>query len=128
MIACLILLCSLIVVGVILRLTHKPDASPEPIQEEKTEECCGLHEICEKINTSRLEKPEYYDDEELDDLAGIAADSYSAEQIEEFRDIMLTLLPSDVAGWKVSLERRGISLPEELQDEFLLLITETTNS
>lgn len=133
MIACLILLGSLIVVGLILRISHRPDRIDEEAEtpSERSvndEECCGLHEICEKINVSRLSTPEYYDDEELDELAGTPENGYSSAQVDTFREIMLTLLPADIAGWKASLDNRGIALPSELKDEFLLLLTEKTGN
>ncbi len=85
--------------------------------------CCGLHAICEK--TGRInESPVYYDDEELDKYIGRDAEDYKDEEIEEFRDVMLTLLSEDVAGWTVSLERRRINLPTELRPELELLLTD----
>lgn len=84
--------------------------------------CCGLHAICEKTGQTN-EPPVYYDDEELDQYAGYNADEYSESEIEEFRDVMLSLLLSDVAGWSVSLEKRNINLPEELRPELEFLIS-----
>lgn len=121
MIVALILLGVLGLTALVLWLTHKPspqDDAPQEAAEEEREECCGLHAICEKFPTEII----YYDDEELDRFKGRAADGYSATEVEEFRDVMLTLLGDDVAGWSRSLELRGISLPVELRDEMMLLI------
>ena len=85
--------------------------------------CCGLHAICEKTGQIN-EPPVYYDDEELDRFAGRAATDYADEEIEEFRDVLLTLLPSDAPGWSVSLEKRRISLPVDLRPELELLLSE----
>lgn len=85
--------------------------------------CCGLHAICEKTGKIN-EPPVYYDDEELDKYIGRDAEDYKDAEIEEFRDVMLTLMPEDVVGWTVSLERRRISLPAELKPELELLLTE----
>lgn len=85
--------------------------------------CCGLHAICEKTGQIN-EPPVYYDDEELDRFAGRDASDYTDEEIEEFRDVLLTLLPSDAPGWSVSLERRRICLPTDLQPELELLLSE----
>lgn len=85
--------------------------------------CCGLHAICEKTGQIN-EPPVYYDDEELDRFAGRGEDDYSDEEIEEFRDILLTLMPRDAPGWTVSLERRRINLPVELKPELELLLSE----
>ena len=86
--------------------------------------CCGLHAICEKTGR-RNEPPVYYDDEELDRFAGRAADGYSDEETEEFRDVLLTLLPSDAPGWSISLEKRHINLPVDLQPELELMLSES---
>lgn len=85
--------------------------------------CCGLHAICEKTGKIN-EPPVYYDDEELDKYIGRDAEDYKDAEIEEFRDVMLTLMPEDVVGWTVSLERRRINLPVELKPELELLLTE----
>lgn len=66
----------------------------------------------------------YYDDEELDRFIGRAPDSYSAEEVEEFRDILMTLRPDDVAGWARSITQRHIELPGDVRDELLLLVNE----
>lgn len=87
--------------------------------------CCGMHAICEKTGQIN-EPPVYYDDEELDRFAGRTADDYNDEETEEFRDVLLTLLPADVPGWAVSLERRRIALPETLRPEFELMLMEST--
>ena len=85
--------------------------------------CCGLHAICEKTGQIN-EPPIYYDDEELDRFAGREASDYTDVETEEFRDILLTLLPSDAPGWAVSLEKRRINLPEALKPELELLLFE----
>lgn len=85
--------------------------------------CCGLHAICEKTGQIN-EPPVYYDDEELDRFAGRPADGYTDEETEEFRDVLLTLLPSDAPGWSVSLEKRRINLPADLLPELELLLSE----
>ena len=86
--------------------------------------CCGMHLVCEKKAVAATEPPVYYDDEELDVYAGREPQTYKSEEIEEFREVMLTLLPSDAAGWAQSLLQRSIALPEELHDELMLIITE----
>lgn len=85
--------------------------------------CCGLHAICEKTGQIN-EPPVYYDDEELDRFAGRDAGDYTDEETEEFRDVLLTLLPSDAPGWTISLEKRRINLPETLKPELDLLLSE----
>ncbi len=85
--------------------------------------CCGLHAICEKTGQIN-EPPVYYDDEELDRFAGRDAADYTDAETEEFRDVLLTLLPSDAPGWSISLEKRRINLPATLRPELELLLAE----
>ncbi|MDE7349503.1 MAG: hypothetical protein K2N25_00410 [Muribaculaceae bacterium] len=99
------------------------DASPKAQSPTSNAVCCGLHAICEKTGQIN-EPPVYYDDEELDRFAGRPADGYSDEETEEFRDVLLTLLPSDAPGWSVSLEKRRINLPVDLRPELELLLSE----
>lgn len=88
--------------------------------------CCGMHITCEKDSLSTAASTEiiYYDDEELDDYAGRAPETYTREETEQFRDILLTLLPTDIAGWARSLQLRNIALPPEVSDELLLIVSE----
>lgn len=88
-------------------------------------ECCGLHLVCEKELTAIADnKILYYDDEELDRFANRQPDSYNSEETEEFREIMMTLLPQDVPGWARSLDRRNIQPPGEIREELLILLRE----
>lgn len=85
-----------------------------------------MHITCEKdsLLTSVSERIEYYDDEELDRYEGRSAEEYTAEEIEEFRDVLLTLRPDDIAGWGRSVQLRGITLPTEVREELLLIVSE----
>lgn len=86
--------------------------------------CCGQHLICDKpLTPVPGEKPVYYDDEELDRFAYRGPDDYNDDEIEEVRDVMMTLLPEDVPGWVRSLQLRGIHVPTPLRDELILLLT-----
>lgn len=67
---------------------------------------------------------EYFDDEELDRFRGRAADSYTTDEEEEFREVLYTTLNREVADWLRSLQLRGIALPESLRDEALMLVEE----
>ena len=96
-----------------------------PSAESHGEVCCGMHLVCEKTNLSPVTgEIVYYDDEELDRFRGREANSYSAEEVEEFRDVLMTLLPEDVAGWSRSIQVREINLPEEVRDELLLIVSD----
>ena len=88
-------------------------------------ECCGLHLVCEKDSLSPMsDEIVYYDDEELDRFIGRAPESYSNEEIEEFRDVLMTLRPADVAGWARSITQRRLELPGDVRDELLILVNE----
>ena len=99
-------------------------AAPEIVEADA--ECCGQHEICEKesLLAAVSKKIEYYDDEELDKYIGTAADRYTPEQEEEFRDVFYTMQSEDVAGWVRSLQLRGIALPDNIKDEVFLIVGE----
>lgn len=134
MIVALYILAALVIVGSVLYLLHRanPDNSKEqqpqsaPQTPEEEEECCGMHITCEKDSLLSAVSPDivYYDDEELDAYRGMAPSQYTAEQIEQFRDILLTLLPQDIAGWARSIQLRGIELPYEVKDELLMIVAE----
>jgi hypothetical protein len=69
-------------------------------------------------------KIEYYEDEDLDRFIGTAADAYSENEVEEFREVLYTLQEVEVAGWIRSLLLRGIELPDALKDEAFLILGE----
>lgn len=136
----LVILVVLIVIGVLLYVTdktyfqhhhsqaeekHKIEEKEAAKQTVRDEICCGQHIVCEKTSLSVVtDEIIYYDDEELDRFAGRAPESYSPQETEEFRDILLTLLPQDVAGWARSITLRKIELPPDVKDELLLIISE----
>ena len=97
----------------------------EKAKDNEPEICCGQHLVCDKPLTPRPgEQIVYYDDEELDRFAGRDADAYTPDEIGEIREVMETLLPTDVAGWARSIQLRGIALPSPLRDELFLLLTD----
>lgn len=128
----LIILGALVGVGLLLWLLHKPEdhtppkPSAQPSPDDDSGECCGMHMTCEKdsLLAAVSEKPEYYEDEELDRFAGKGADAYAPEDIEEFRDVLLTLRPDEIAPWARSLQLRGITLPAEVREELLMIVAE----
>lgn len=124
----LIILAVTVLTGLILYLTYRPDGdgtgSPAPSDasgDADGEVCCGQHVVCEK-GLSPADGPVYFDDEELDRFAGRLPDSYTEEEIEEFREVLYTLLPSDIYPWGVALTGRDIALPSSLRDEWLMLV------
>lgn len=137
MIVALYMLLALVVVGALLYRYHKltapgPDApQPEDTAAENSDnECCGMHITCERDSLLASVSPTvvYYDDEELDIWRGTAASDYPDEAVEQFRDVLLTLLPDDIAGWARSLQLRGIELPLPVRDELLMIVAETRAS
>ena len=80
-------------------------------------DCCGAHAICEKGLKKIDEKIEYFDDEELDQYRGIPSDSFNDQQIDQFREILYTIRPEELSDWFISLEKRGIELPDVLKQE-----------
>ncbi len=144
MIVALYIFLSLVIVGgllywhntIILRREEEakkkaPSESQKEVSQEETgspEEgaCCGMHITCEKdsLLASVSNEIEYYDDEELDAYRGRGAEDYNDEEIEQFRDVLLTLLPTDIAGWGRSLQLRGITLPAPVREELLMIVAE----
>lgn len=137
MIVAAIILAFLIGGGLLLYLLDKlfyNKSSQEPEESEPQEpadtECCGMHITCEKDSlVAGLDRELlYYDDEELDAYRGRTADSYTDTEIEEFREVLLTLRPEEIAGWARSITTRGITLPADVRDELLLIVAEARNS
>ena len=105
---------------------HNPGSTTEPVIRQRSSDCCGQHEVCEKESLLAAVSKEvvYYDDEELDRFAGRRADNYDREETDEFEEILTTLRSEDVAGRVRSLQLRGIELPEALRDEVILIVGE----
>lgn len=116
-------------VGLILYLTRgKADTSadasidlqtPQPQEEESPEVCCGRHAVCEKGLLTAEEL--YYNDEELDRYTGREPESYTEDEIEEFREVLYTLRPDEVYAWGMALTQRNIPLPLPLRDEWIMI-------
>jgi len=110
----------------VLTLINRRNKTEEPeIVITNNEECCGAHEVCEKdsLLTSSA-KAEYFDDEELDGLAGIAPNSYTSQQMSLISDVFYTLRESDVAAWLRSLQVRRIELPMDIREQALMIVSE----
>lgn len=105
-------------------ITHEEDpALPRTV--DKNIECCGEHDVCEAETLLTLtEDIIYYSDEELDRYRGRLEDEYSDEEIEEFRDVLLTLQQHEVSGWLKSLTLRRIEMPFQVKEEALMMVEE----
>lgn len=104
--------------------------NPEPKTEnrEPITECCGQHLVCERETLLQTNaEVVYYDDEELDELAGIDANSYTDEEADRIREVFHTLQENDVTGWVRSMQLRGIQLPDDVREEALLIVRERRN-
>ena len=88
-------------------------------------DCCGAHEVCEKdLYLSGDEGQNYFEDEELDRFKGFKNRDYDDEDIEEFRDVLLTLKDTEVSKWLKGLYYRGIEIPDVVREEALLVADE----
>ena len=100
-------------------IEHRPDPTPRP------EGCCGEHLVCERETLLQTNAQiEYYDDEELDVLAGIDPADFTPDQHEAIRQVFTTLQEADVPGWCRSLQLRNITLPPDIREEALMIVRE----
>ena len=133
----LIILAVTVLTGALLYLLQrfmprrKSDAKTDPSDSsdaatDRPEGCCGQHLTCEKdsLLAAVSKDIEYFEDEELDAYRGVAPDEYTDEQIEQFRDVLYTLRPEEVAAWGRSIQLRGINLPTAVKDELIMLAAE----
>ena len=133
MIVSIILILILVAVGLPLWLHDRKnhvDEEPAAIipdeQESCSDDCCTTHEVCpsQELLKGLGEAAVYYEDEHLDRYAGRPSTQYTEDEIEEFRDVLYTLIPTDRLGWCKSLKKRGITMPAPIHDEFLMLVNE----
>lgn len=139
MLSILIILCALALLGLIaalvsyLQARHRAQRIArgeyvEPEQERPLPSggCCGNHLTCEKdsLLAAVSKEIEYFEDEELDRFKGLSAGDYTEEDVEEFRDVLLSLDIEEVPSWVRSLQLRGIDFPETLRPELYLLVGE----
>lgn len=100
-----------------------------PQAEPQTDQCCGTHAICEKIRpTADPDQIIYFDDHELDAFAHQDPATYTPDQIETFRDILLTLPPQEIPQWEHSLTLRSITPPEEIRQEMIMILIDHIES
>ena len=114
--ALLILLGALTATGIVLKLLHRPESEE------------AGNEPQEGDDDSSSDDERYYDDEELDAFAGRGADTYTEQETEMFRDVLLTLRPDEIAGWARSVQQRGITLPAEVRDELIMIVAEARDA
>ena len=107
----------LVIVALFTYSSKSKTKTEEPPVVAPPADCCGAHAICEKGLKKIDEKIEYFDDEELDQYRGIPSDSFNDQQIDQFREILYTIRPEELSDWFISLEKRGIELPDVLKQE-----------
>ena len=104
---------------------HGDDKDDMKVDDNEEEGCCGMHLVCEKDSLSPMSgEIIYYADEELDRFFGRPGNDYTPEEVEEFREILMTLRPEDVPGWARSITARRIELPSDVRDELLMRVNE----
>lgn len=88
--------------------------------------CSGDNAKCEQecMMEAATKEVEYFDDEDLDRYAGRASDEYTDDEADEFREVMETMHQDEVKAWNRSLILRNISMPDQIKDEFILLVTQ----
>lgn len=87
--------------------------------------CCGEHLVCERETLLQTNAEIiYYDDEELDALAGISPEQYTPEQVAAIQHVFATLQERDVPGWCRSMQLRNIALPLDIREEALFIVRE----
>lgn len=132
---------ALVAVGAVLYIHHRltagnaiddevPAGEVADGGEAAADQCCGMHISCEKDSLVAGIDPEvlYYDDEELDALAGQDPAAYTHEQREQLREVLVTLKPDEIAPWARSIAVRGIALPDDIRDELLMIVAEARAS
>ncbi|MDL2283518.1 hypothetical protein LJB94_03290 [Odoribacter sp. OttesenSCG-928-G04] len=111
----------LIIVALFTFIFGKPATKQDDVVAPDAD-CCGAHEVCEKGLKKMDPTIIYYEDEELDLYKHLAADAYSDQQLDTFRDVMYTLRKEEVENWLISLEKREILFPDLLKQELLDLL------
>ncbi|MDN4753478.1 hypothetical protein QYZ87_02900 [Porphyromonadaceae bacterium W3.11] len=117
----LVIIAIIIVIAIVLlrRIRRKDEAVVMPPVDECKHAASGG--CCGGVNCERAKKIKplivYFEDEELDAYIGRAADSYTHEEVEEFREVLNTLQPEEVNPWLKSLKLRKVELPVELAEK-----------
>jgi len=106
---------------------RKENVNPNANVNQATDDsgCCGQHLVCERETLLQTNAEIiYYDDEELDALAGIASEDYTDAEANQIREVFHTMQEKDVPGWVRSLQLRNIQLPLDVREEALLIVRE----
>ena len=125
----LFLIVALIVLGIFSAilgwLSHnKKGENSVILADDSCATCLGDNPKCEQVcmMEAATRDIEYFDDEDLDRFQGREGNAYSDEEAEEFREVLLTMRENEVKDWSRSLTLRGIQVPDQVKDEFLMLL------
>ena len=125
MLLCIIALAALVIIVVVARHSqHNKGVAGGVIPNDAScGSCTSASAMCgrECMVKAAAEDIEYFDDEELDAFRGRASDAYTDDEAEQFAEVMLTMRPDEVKDWGRSLTLRGICLPDQLKDEYIML-------
>ncbi len=85
--------------------------------------CSGTNDKCEQncMMEAAVKEIEYFDDEDLDQYKGRESDDYTDDEAEEFRNVMETMRPEEVKAWNRSLILRGVNMPDQIKDDYIML-------
>ncbi len=85
--------------------------------------CSGTNDKCEQncMMEAAVKEVEYFDDEELDQYKGRESDAYSDDEADEFRAVLETMRPEEVKAWNRSLILRGVNMPDQIKDDYIML-------
>ena len=125
MLICILTLAALALVVIVARRRqhNKGGAGGVITKSQACADCSSASAACYKecmIEASATDI-EYFDDEELDAFRGRASDAYTDDEAEQFAEVMLTMRPDEVKDWGISLTLRGICLPDQLKDQYMML-------
>ncbi len=86
--------------------------------------CSGDNQKCEQecMMEASVKPVEYFDDEELDAFKGRESCDYSDEEAEQFREVMETMARGELKAWNRSLILRGVNMPDQIKDEYIMLV------
>jgi len=85
--------------------------------------CSGNNDKCEQncMMEAAVKEIEYFDDEDLDQYKGRESDAYTDDEADEFRNVMETMRPEEVKAWNRSLILRGVNMPDQIKDDYIML-------
>ena len=115
------------IAGAFELISQRFDGKEQPIRIQKGDcsTCSGDDSACEQVCMMQAATKDivYFDDEELDIYRGRPADSYNADETEQFAEVLETLRPTEIKEWNRSLILRGINMPDGIKDEYFALVS-----